>query len=387
MRRWFKLKKMLKTIDFYKNLNAFIDIPNILNPESYEKLPEDWFVVITDVKGSTKAIESGLYKDVNIVGVSSIIAVKNACGEIDIPFIFGGDGATLFIPPEKIEITKQALSTTKRKARSDFNLDLRVSIIPAIEIYKRNSHIDIARMKLSSTAHIAMAKGQGILLAEELTKKTNEFDLVPTNEFKNAHNGLECRWNPIKSIKGEVLTLIVQSANSSDPHVYRKILNDLVQVCPELNLVSSEGLVAAWPPGYLLKELKMKYSTLKSCFLYILLLLWTGFLSYVINKTRKDPNSLASKYIDELKKNTDFIKFDETLRMVIDVTQEQKNKIIALLEAYKENKEIYFGVHCSGEALMTCFVQMNKDHIHFVDGGSGGYAMAAKQLKSQRIVK
>jgi hypothetical protein len=282
-------------------------------------------------------------------------------------------------------MTKQALSTTKRKARTDFNLELRVSIIPAHEIYKRNSHIDIARMKLSSSAHIAMAKGHGLLLAEELTKKTSDFELLTTTEIENAHAGLECRWNPIQSTKGEILTLIVQSVNVDNSLIYRKILNDLLQISPDLNLASSESMVATWPPTYLLKELKMKYSPLKSYILYSLLLIWTGFLSLVINKTRKDPNSQAAKYIEELTKNTDFIKFDETLRMVIDITQDQKNKILSLLESYKKNKEIFYGVQSSNEALMTCFIQTNKDHIHFVDGGSGGYALAAKQLKSQRL--
>jgi hypothetical protein len=379
------INQMLNTIDFYKNLNSFISITNILDPSHYQKLPEDWYIVITDIKGSTKAIEAGLYKHVNIVGVSSIIAVKNACGSVDIPFIFGGDGATLFVPPEKIEMTKQALSTTKRKARTDFNLELRVSIIPAHEIYKRNSHIDIARMKLSSSAHIAMAKGHGLLLAEELTKKTNDFELFATTEIENAHAGLECRWSPIQSAKGEILTLIVQSVNVDNSLVYRKILNDLLQISPDLHLASSESMVATWPPTYLLKELKMKYSPLKSYLLYWFLLVWTGFLSLVINKTRKDPNSQAAKYIKELTKNTDFIKFDETLRMVIDITQDQKNKIVSLLESYKKNKEIFYGIHSSREALITCFIQTNKDHIHFVDGGSGGYALAAKQLKSQRL--
>lgn len=39
----------------------------------------------------------------------------------------------------------------------------------------------------------------------------------------------------------------------------------------------------------------------------------------------------------------------------------------------------------SKESLVTCFVQSTDpgEHIHFVDGGDGGYAMAAKQLKTQ----
>ena len=34
---------------------------------------------------------------------------------------------------------------------------------------------------------------------------------------------------------------------------------------------------------------------------------------------------------------------------------------------------------------MTCVVPSldNGEHIHFIDGGAGGYTMAAKQLKGQ----
>jgi hypothetical protein len=36
-------------------------------------------------------------------------------------------------------------------------------------------------------------------------------------------------------------------------------------------------------------------------------------------------------------------------------------------------------------ALMTCFVPSatRSDHVHFVDGAMGGYAMAARDLKRQ----
>jgi len=42
-------------------------------------------------------------------------------------------------------------------------------------------------------------------------------------------------------------------------------------------------------------------------------------------------------------------------------------------------------LHESREALMTCFVQKTNqsDHIHFIDGGDGGYALAAVSLKKQ----
>ncbi|MDP7147450.1 MAG: DUF3095 family protein [Nitrospinaceae bacterium] len=38
----------------------------------------------------------------------------------------------------------------------------------------------------------------------------------------------------------------------------------------------------------------------------------------------------------------------------------------------------------SDSTLMTCMVFDRKErHLHFVDGASGGYALAAKQLKGQ----
>lgn len=376
---------MLNTLDFYKNIVSFANIQNILDVNNYQKLPVDWYIVITDVKGSTKAIEAGKYKDVNVVGVSSIIAAKNACGDVDIPFIFGGDGATLFIPADKVENVKMALSATKKKSREAFNLELRVSFIPAIEIYNRKAEIFIARMKLSSTAHIAMARGSGIALAEELTKKSSEFELVEVGALEDAHKGLECRWSPIQSSKGEILTLIIQAKDNS-VDTYSEIIRKISEVLPDLSLIDINKISAKWPPKHLFKELSMKYSGLKLYTQFLSTLLWVAVLALAISLKRKDPGSVVAKYMGELQKNTDFIKFDDTLRMVIDITSAQKLRLMGILEAHKNKGEIYYGTHSSNEAMMTCFVQTNQDHVHFVDGGSGGYALAAKQLKAQKLV-
>ncbi len=36
---------------------------------------------------------------------------------------------------------------------------------------------------------------------------------------------------------------------------------------------------------------------------------------------------------------------------------------------------------------MTCFVKNQQNHIHFIDGGDGGYAMAARMLKEKAAQK
>lgn len=88
----------MKTESFYANLPILDNFLEITNSDNFHSVPSDWHVVITDIISSTKAIEEGRYKQVNLLGASSIAAVLNIASEIEIPFVFGGDGATLLIP-------------------------------------------------------------------------------------------------------------------------------------------------------------------------------------------------------------------------------------------------------------------------------------------------
>jgi hypothetical protein len=92
----------------------------------------------------------------------------------------------------------------------------------------------------------------------------------------------------------------------------------------------------------------------------------------------------STKYPLELIRNCDFRKFDDVLRMVVDVSPSQAQAIATELEQLRLAGELAYGIHRSSSALMTCFVRsFNGDHVHFIDGSDGGYALAAKQLKAQ----
>ena len=84
--------------EFFARLPAVKVFQELFDSKSFSPVPDDWAVVLTDVQGSTVAISEGRYKDVNLVGASTIMAVLNACKDIEIPYVFGGDGATLMIP-------------------------------------------------------------------------------------------------------------------------------------------------------------------------------------------------------------------------------------------------------------------------------------------------
>ena len=83
--------------------------------------------------------------------------------------------------------------------------------------------------------------------------------------------------------------------------------------------------------------------------------------------------------------NTDFRKFDDGLKMTIDLDQAGFDAIRQRLERAEAAGICRFGLHRQNSALMTCIVAtpLQRDHIHFVDGASGGYAMAAANLKAK----
>ena len=97
------------------------------------------------------------------------------------------------------------------------------------------------------------------------------------------------------------------------------------------------------------------------------------------------PHFDPKTYAESMSNHSDFRKFDDMLRMVVDCSADQAASIRTFLEELRVQGEICFGLHESSVALMTCFVYDVKDgnHIHFIDGGNGGYTMAAKQFKAQ----
>ncbi len=372
---------------FFKDLPARDQLSDMVGPDNYQDLPPGWVLVLTDVKGSTRAIEAGRYKEVNMVGVSCIIAAQNALGKLEFPFVFGGDGATLAIPGEERDRVSRALSLTRKISREEFELDLRIAVIPVAQIAAAGGEVKVAKVRLSSTQLLPVLRGNGWMLAENWMKeRESEFNLPDNYPAEGDMAGLECRWNPLPARKDEIMALIVQARVKGLEafHIYRTVLEEIFK--PERKPIQLSSLRFPWPSKYLMKEARIKHPRGPGRYWYFLKMSAKTLAISILMTVRGKKKNLDQpyEYLRELTENTDYLKFDETLRMIIDVTREERERLLGILDRHHRAGEIFYGYHCDSSALLTCFVQGPHNHIHFVDAANGGYAMAAKVLKAQR---
>ena len=95
------------------------------------------------------------------------------------------------------------------------------------------------------------------------------------------------------------------------------------------------------------------------------------------------------RYMQEIRSNTDFSKHDRTLCVVLDCALPRIEAIRAHVQACATEQGFEWGMTVSDTALMTCLVTSETEglHVHFVDGGSGGYTDAARQMKAARAAR
>ena len=87
-------------------------------------------------------------------------------------------------------------------------------------------------------------------------------------------------------------------------------------------------------------------------------------------------------YLRQVVENSDFRKYDDGLRMIIDCTPQLADRIERRLAAAAGT--VRYGTYRQDAAMMTCFTPSptKSDHVHFIDGARGGYAAAASVLKA-----
>lgn len=243
----------------------------------------------------------------------------------------------------------------------------------------------VAKHEVSKDYKQAIFYGGGMRKADALIKGDASYcyelpDKVPEVDF----SGLECRWQDIPSSKDETISLLV-SADS--PQEYRKLLDYMdrnVGSHHQRNPVQEKKLHLSLSFSQLAPEAKAKTKGFERFILTKKL--WLGnILGIMLMKLdAKLGDSTWGQYKNQVMHTTDAEKFDDILRMTFAAHTNERNKLEQYLAKKHQQGKLFYGIHITNRALMTCLVfERMGSQVHFVDAADGGYAMAAVGLKKQ----
>lgn len=373
---------------FYSRLPVNqIPLSELLGEEHlFYKVPDNWHVLITDVKSSTQAVANGLHETVNLVATGSIVAVLNIVykADITVPFFFGGDGATFIIPPSALEACSKALLLHQENTEKSFKLMLRVGHVPVSTIYAAGQELKVTKLKASQLFSIPVLLGNGLSYAEKIIKSEEYILPTPASEDEELDmTGMECRWDKIKPPEtyDEVVSLLVIARQSDQQAAaFIKVVNKLDDIYgdPEKRKpITVSQLKLKATVEKITREMKAKLGGYRP--LYLFKKLFATLLGRFYFKTKT-----GKIYLQQLVQLSDTLVIDGRINTVISGTILQRQELQAALDELEQSGDIYYGLFVSKESVLSCYVRnMNEKHIHFVDGSDGGYTKAAGMLKQK----
>lgn len=385
-------------LSFYRDLAPVEGLAAMFRPDVFRPVPPTWSLVITDVVGSTSAIESGRYKEVNSAGAMAVMALTNIARGMEFPFLFGGDGMTFLLPDVIAAHAKEVLADVRNFVRSAVGLELRVGIVPLSDLAAAGHTLELAKFKVSDHYQQAIFAGTAAEVAERWVKSRDARYLVPENPLPSATadlTGFSCRWQDVPSHLGKTIAIIVKprgTEREGQQEVLAEVLETFEQVLgseQSYHPISVERQEVSRSP----KSVDLEASARSHGGGAVAFALWRLFIRIQMAATRffvRHGISFPSmgkdvRYVREDNRvSSDYRKYDGTLKMVVACREEDVARIHAYLEKRYTEGALFYGLHESDRALMTCLVHVpTHGEVHFVDAADGGYALAAKQLKAQ----
>ena len=376
---------------FFAELPVLQQADDTFDTSRYRAAPDDWVLVVTDIVDSTVAIANGQHKTVNFVAAMAIAALKNLCAPTPLPFLFGGDGSVVMVPPQFADAARLALARVRGFALRECGMQLRVGMAPVAVLRAFGSDVRVGRFEPSPGNSFGVFLGGGVALLEDAVRGRGDPALNARVAIAADADdgrpvdlaGLSCRWNPLQSGRGKMLTLILQGA--ADPGAVHAHVMRLAGQGGQTRPVRRDALRGSWPPGNLWLEARAARGG-GALWVAWLRLLAETLLAWVVLKIGRPVGAFdPDRYLNEVASNTDFCKHDDTVSFVIDCPLPAIDAIRTYLDGLVAQGTLRYGMHVSQTALMTCLVTSPTEslHVHFVDGGDGGYTSAARSLKAQ----
>jgi hypothetical protein len=372
---------------FYDSIPVFRGFGSLMDPALYSPLPDDWTIGVADIVESTKAIAAQRYKAVNMAGAAVIAAVTNALDGHEFPFAFGGDGASFAVSPDDLDRAREALAATASWVKDELDLAMRVALVPVAAIRAQGLDVRVARFGPSANLSYAMFSGGGLGWAETAMKRGEFAVEAAPSGIQPDLTGLSCRFEEMPATRGLILSVLVLPAPDADPAAFRKVIEDiidLVERSPDAGRpVPPGGPPLRWPPAGVEYEARAaRGGSLTRRRVYVL---GRTLFAYIIMRFGIKVGGFVPRiYTRQVVENSDFRKYDDGLRMILDCTPELERALTHRLAEAASAGVARYGLHRQDAAMMTCFTPsaLRSDHVHFIDGARGGYAAAAMALKA-----
>ena len=374
-------------LTFYDTLPLEPVFADLTQAGCYHALPVSWHIGVADIVDSTGHVAAGRYKTVNMVGAAIISAVMNALKGQAFPFVFGGDGAGFAVSADHAEAARSALAAVAVWAKVEFEVDMRVALVPLSDIRAEGHDVRVARFQVSDGADYAMFAGGGLLWAEQQMKAGRyHIQQAPAGTVPDL-TGLSCRWAHMPARNGTILSLVVAAVPGASPAGVARVYQDVIKVAEGLDRqghpAPETGMGSRWPPAGVGLEAHAARGT--STFARARRkALFESFIAWVLIRTGLRIGGFdARRYARVVAANADFRKLDDGLKMTLDCDPDTQARLETVLQQAANAGLIQYGIATQDEAMMTCIVPsiLTDDHLHFIDGAAGGYTKAATVMK------
>lgn len=379
---------------FYQDLPAVHRTSEgFLHPEHSVPVPEDWVVVVTDIVNSTNNPE--LYREINILAASSVIIAINLGDQhnVLVPFVYGGDGATIVAPPSFAELYLSELAVLRANGEKSFGLHLRIGSIRVSEILKDGHTLSVSKLLINGTYTQAIFFGDGITYAERAIKENPIYTYTaeePSGKPIDLY-GLECKWNEIHPPTGkeEVVCLMVKARTDKyHEQIYREILKDIESAYGDFDErhpipVSHIGPTTNLQSIIQASRVKFGHVRIGYSLRWFLYGLWSR-VNGSIEILRGKLSSRITAQHHELVTASDTLKISGTLMTMFAGTKAQRATLEQVLRDYEARGLLWYGLYPARSSVMTCYINTpGMSRVNFLDAYGGGYTQASRMLKEK----
>ncbi len=373
---------------FYDSVPISDSFLRLSDPVQFTPLPDTWVLGVADIVDSTGEIARGRYKTINMVGAAVISGMINALGGRVFPYVFGGDGAGFAVPGEDAKIARETLAALQSWAETEFAITLRAGLVSVADIRAVGRDLRVARYAPSTGVDYAMFTGGGLAWAEAQMKSGN-LTIPPAGpDAQPDLTGLSCRWSNSPARHGQIVSLVIQPTLESSEADFAALSQSVLSIAEGLDRaghpVPQKGPPMSFPPPGIDIDAHVSRAGRNLLVQKIRLMIENMLIGLLFKTGMRLGQFEPNHYKEMVSRNADFRKFDDGLKMTLDCDPSTLEQITRMLEDAQARGKIRYGLHSQQEAMMTCFVPsaMSDDHVHFVDGASGGYAQAAAVMRA-----